>query len=474
MSDTKVRRLLPWIAALVGLLLIGGLLGLLVNLPAFDDGLRHFTMGRLMAERGIFGIPGWSQWFTGGYLHQHVVDPWFLSDILYIPFTGLPIVPGLKLFTLSAIACLLLAFGLCLKEFRVPPTVSAVLILLLLFGHQDFTHRLIAARPFVVMTAVSLFLLWSVLRSMHWLTVPLMAALVLLSHLFVFPLLICAAGCAWHLFGKRTCDAAMLGAVAVLGAVIGFAVHPAGMEYLHYIGTAFFAIPFLPDRSMELRGGFGEGALIYFFVMLLLLARVRVRFPDGRKDGALLLEWLALLFFLLFFVWVRSVDFLWPLLLLLIGVRIADESLREMGRQTAVLAVCLCAITFTVLSVKLARTDADRSLEPYRLAMSNVETDATILNPDWYTFAPLVAVRPDARYATGIDPAFTSLTDPQAYALITKELPTQEWLTSLLQVYPSDYVFLPVQRHQTLVDTLRSAGMTDVSGDPSIAVFRVQ
>jgi len=104
-----MKKALPILATAFILIVIGGFLFSLNNPISWDDGLRHLAMAREMMVNG-FGV-GWQKFFFAGYFSQHLLDPWFLANISYIPIANLPTEAGLKIYTLINIALLIGAFS---------------------------------------------------------------------------------------------------------------------------------------------------------------------------------------------------------------------------------------------------------------------------------------------------------------------------------------------------------------------------
>lgn len=497
------RWLLPWLAAAGGLLVIALIFAALQNHPSMDDALRHFMMGRAMAEQGILRVRGWSGWFFTGYAHDHIVDPWFLSNVLYIPFSVFPVVEGLKLFSLASILALLLSFGLCLRALRVGPVTSAFLILLLLLGHRTYTYRLLFGRPFTLVTALTLLLLLSILRERFLWSGLLLCVLTLLSHLFIFPLGVSMVGCVWLAYTGRKTSAVRLFWLSMGGVAVGFLLHPTSVEYLRYLWLVFIKSSFYPlfDKGSELGSGLGRGVILYPLLGLaVLLQALLIRERGIRSVGNVifLLNVLVAAFFLQFLLWLRAIDFLWPLLLLLLGALLTDgaPALKRLGHlllppalnKTWVLSallIPLCSATTGRLTYDLVSTDGSRSLKSLEQALENVSPRASVLNVEWDYFSSFVAARPDLRYALGMDPAFTYVSSLRAYGLLRLILPPTEnipdgrsfvdarrWVCALLSEYPAEYVLLSAAREAPIVESLRSQGFRDVSGNPRWMVFR--
>lgn len=496
-------RLLPIVVAALGLLVLSCVLLPLKNPVSLDDGLRHYMMGKEMGEQGILQVRGWSRWFFAGYLHDHPVDPWFLSDVLYLPFTVFPLIPALKLFALFSIAFLLASFLLCLRSMRVGPVASAFLVFLLLFGNQEFTFRLLFGRPFVVVTAVTMLLFLCVIRQRPLLVAILMAVATLLSQLFVFPFVISILGCALFWWRGESKVSLRLFLASMIGLTFGFLLHPFPLEYVRYIWLIFLPTSStgFPDRGSEMFSGFGNEGLL--FVVGGLIVLLHVLWMKKRKlkiieQSVLLLEAIVVMFLILFLLYSRAIDFLWPFVLLLLGVLLAHEghTLRKIGTivfpagvHRVVLMLCLmlllCALFFLSGAVNLLAYDRERSLIPMQRALEKLPPRSRVLNVDWDTFPFLVAVRPDLQYAFGMDPIFIYASNSGSYALIRmthsivrlpderKYLDAKRWVEALTAIHPSDYVLLSAQKMEPIIEGLDRAGFENVSDDPEWAVFRV-
>ena len=79
--------------------------------------------------------------FYGGYLSSHPIDPWFLADVSYIPFTGLQSALALKLYSVLGLAALMLALWYVIAPLG-PSAVTSILLLLLVVP-EGFYGRLL-------------------------------------------------------------------------------------------------------------------------------------------------------------------------------------------------------------------------------------------------------------------------------------------------------------------------------------------
>jgi len=471
---------------------------------SFDDSLRHFMMGKLMAARGILGLRGWSEWFFAGYLFEHPVDPWFLSNVLYMPFTGFPIAQGLHLYALFSITFLAFCFVLILKNLEVNPVISSLLVLLLIFGHEGFLFRLLIARPFTVITALTVLLMLFIIKKKNIPAGITMVLLVMLSHIFVFPLGVALIGVFLSYMNKNKQKSLSLFAAVSVGTLVGFFLHPEPIEYLKYMGLVFFRTPFMnfPDRATELSGGLGEGGIIFVITAVIVLLHFLIIFNRKvrQKDlfVLLFLDFVAVFFLAQFMLWARSMDFLWPALLVLAGwlttyfadpfgklSELFSQKRHAIGALTAAFTLFVCFVSTVPLALAINFSDKNHSLNFYKQAFANVEPSARILPVRWDWFSPSVAVRPDLKYARGIDPLFDYASNSGAYALMAAVFPTrfpetrqyidaEGWLEASLKVYPSDYLMLSAERYAPIIKSIKKLGYEDVSQSEKWAVFDVK
>ena len=503
------RILLPFLTILF---LSGATFGslLLSSSPtSWDDGLRHITMARVMREEGIDQT--WDRFLFGGYLAEHPLDPWFLADVSYIPFTAFPDALGLKLYATLGIAALLLALWYIIAPMKLPaPWVTA--LLLLVFVMQGFYGRLVLARPFVWSTVFSLLALDAVLRR-RWvqLTCVLLIA-TLFSQLFVFPLLLALSGVAW-LLSLRDRRAAITATTCIaLGVLAGVALHPHPVSYVLYIVAVFLRIPF-EARSLnlgtEMYPGFlsatAPTAILGSLVLICTGAHTeghKIRLRALHEDGTTLLAALtACAFFAYLFAWNRMIDLLLPLLIFLCArvlkhiepfakelftVSLAPLLPRIRG-GTLLLATLFAAALCTIgrAAAGLYTTAADRVLA-HAAPLAAIPAGSRVLNPEWFLFPLFMHGNPHVRYATGIDNTFMAVTNRSAYQLLevtfspAATLPravvdTRAWIAQLLEHFPSDYLVLSNGWGKNLLPLLRETpGLTELTeSGAKIEVFEI-
>ncbi len=498
-----LKRHLPVVTACVLLLLTAVMLWLLKNPTSLDDGLRHFAMAAHYRDHGILQTNGWQTFFYEGWLSHNPVDPWFLSDVLLIPFTFLPLTAGLDLFILFSLLCLLTSFLLVLRSYRIPSIASSIFLLLLLFGELQFTGRFLFGRPYALLTAMTLFALWAIKERRFLLVCIFLLISVLLSQLFVFPLVVCGCAVIAFAFTHRYREASQLSFATVIGVTAGCALHPQPFLYLSYLMTVFLRIPFLKSigLSREMFSGlsYTSGLSVFVIIAVIILFWAHLRFQKQRKDlfnnPDLLLVCLPAAFFTLAFLfWLRAIDLLWPLLLLSLAAIFAEHPslphgllsimLPQKTKRNALLffaIVLVCGAHIISVPFVFFRNDAQKALVSYEI-LQQIPSHSRVLNLDWDHFFHYVAVRPDLRYAQGIDKTFTYLTDPSVLTDTKEIADTQKVdgsqallaLQRILETYPSDYIVLTHQHFDPLIRLLQKEGKMPLMGNTeAIAVFSV-
>lgn len=413
-------------------------LPLLHNPTSLDDGLRHMAMARVMAEQGIAASGGWSHFLYQGYFSTVRMDPWFLADVLLVPLTKFGTITGLKMFAALQVLFVALATVLALRRIALPPKARALLLAILLLGETQFTGRLLSARPMGLMTGLFLLTLTWVLsrtsvRNDLCLALTLACA-VLLSQLFIFPLLLCVIALVLAVLLRRWYHALHLLAGTAAGIAAGLILHPQPIAYLRYLGLVFLRIPFL--RSIGLSAEMGWGLvhptsisvwIVTGAVIVLCFSAWRFRRPLLRTHSVLFLLSSTICFLLLFAFYLRAIDFLWPLCIILIATLWSTESavlrttIAKIDRRVRLplasgIALVLLVQAFSIPLFFLLH-DEDNTLVPYHI-LNHVPPQSRVLNLDWHDFFGAVAVRPDLRYALGIDPTFTYVTDPDVWLAI--------------------------------------------------------
>ena len=151
-------------SVLLILVVFGSILAFTKNPLSLDDGLRHFVLAERYRAEGIED-PSWSDFFFQGYFTRHRVDPWFLADLSYVPFTNFENrVTGIKAATFFFLCTLLFSVLLFLRRVKIRPVLGCIVLLLFFFGSSIFSFRLMLGRPFVLVTSLLLLVLYAVIE----------------------------------------------------------------------------------------------------------------------------------------------------------------------------------------------------------------------------------------------------------------------------------------------------------------------
>lgn len=489
MSFRLPRQAWPLITVGLLVLVVGVMFQGLQNPISVDDGLRHFVMGQAWWSGRASGT-AWQAYFSSGYLSQHVVDPWFLSNVLLGALAPLGLNGALLTYSLLLFLATLLIMLAGLRTVRTPLMTQCLLLPWLFALQPNFLYRVLLPRPYTLITVLSLAVLVSVLRRKIWWIAPLLFVAVLASQLFVFPALFVVAGVVWLTVLRERRLASQLALAGLMGIVAGFVCHPTGAAYWQYSLEVFLRIPFLsaqvgPSGEMQSEVLFSPFVLLAVILLSVGIVRIRqsARWPRAVQEGLPLLFGLTAVFFLLFLRFGRAIDFLWPLCILTLGAVLAHADPGQWSaawRRRAVLgSVLLCLISgLNVLGIsgRLRATDADRDLSAVARTLQAVPPGARVLNPDWQFFAPALAVRSDVRYVAGIDPVFTFLVDPAGHRYL-RQMPADDphdvaaWLEGLRAAFPGDFLILLRALHADTVRQLEQQGYRNLSADPLAATF---
>ncbi len=501
MRSAFLFRLLPAFAAIVSLSLIALLLFSLKNPVSLDDGLRHFAMARLMSEQGIHSA-SWGQFFSHGYFAHHTVDPWFLSNLAFVPLLPFGSVLALKVFALIAIAFLIFSFLYAFHEFHTPLLTAAIAIVLLLFFEPTFLYRLLLARPYELVTPLAVVIVVAAMQKRPMLVGAALMLCVLLSQVCIFPIAIALVCVLWRFSLRQWEEATLLLSWVVASSLAGLFFHPHPIAYLFYLRDTFIHIPFLPGLQLgsEMHSGLFASRRVFVFIAVIVLlhgglTRAKTTWKIFHESGLSLLAFLTVFFLALFLLWERAIDFLWPMTILLLvrllSVRpgLFTETLRCLMPRKFVfrpvigtlIVLLLCGSSFVATAKPLIETDHDRALSLFTEALSSVPRGSTLLNVDWHFFMGAVEVRPDLQYATGIDPSYTYLDDPKALELLSElntpkfqSSPTPDdvhvWLREMTTEYPSDFLILFRSYHAALTAQLETE-LQNLSTRKEIAVF---
>lgn len=488
------------VATLLAILgLFGVILCTLHNPVAIDESLRHIAMAKLMATNGIRNAGGWGQFFYHGYFTIHDSDPWFLYHTLLVPLTPLPTPLLQKIIILVTALFLGSVYIWICKWLQLQSRTTAVLVAILMLGNMQFLLRLFLARPGMLLAAISI-LCYALMTQKRWeLLFVTLVVTTLLSHLFVFPLLVALAGVLWRWTTFQDGEGFFVLLVALLAVGLGIWLHPQSTEYWHYLCTVFTKLPFLLqlDVGTEMMTGFGREATLLAMVGVIAfgflagLVNHNISLQQYHRKGTTLLLTIVGAMLLGFFVWVRIIDFLWPFCLVLLASLISiqpylisktlPELLPKSVRHTHVYLVIFMLILGTHTG-KLFYThwqeDADKSLQGVYTALYSLQPGANVLNVDWDLFPALVLMRPDLHYARGMDPGFNYLVDNRVGALF-RYIDTNSpdiWFRQAKEVFAgTDAIVLRSNRHPKLLEFFRSTeGLDSVYPQTEIATFLLQ
>lgn len=505
-----MKRILKNSATLItvgGLVLFFALLlWSLHNVISLDDGLRHFAMAKYMRAHGIAANTGWNVFLYHGVMSTLAVDPWFLYDILLIPLTNMQPDDALKLVSMIEIALIGSCFFLLLRTLRVPTHTEAWYVLALFLGDFQFMHRILLGRPFPLFTALGLLAIYCFFQKRWVLLGCTLFFATLLSHLFVFPLVISLLGILWLIFYRERTHALRAAFAIVIGIGAALILHPESMAYLTYLTAVFPLIPF--QRQLALGSELGYSffsdsrsaivmiGLITLFFALFVAERKRI----GHTETDRRIVFLVTLFVCLlppYILWIRVIDLLWPVALLAVAaLHAADPLLPGKARRkllpsfvrpwfAPVILIAYFFLTAGLLSHLLIAQDPTRTLENFA-TLRAIPSQSRVLNVDWDLFPVYIALRPDLKYATGMDPTFTYLRDPKASELLhmvrgnaaTFEPPILDaslWLKELTRRIPSDYLVLRRDRHRAFIETLTHVpSLLPVSASGAIAIFEIR
>lgn len=471
----------PTVTLLAILGIFASILSLLQNPVAIDESLRHIAMAKIMAKEGILSQSGWGNFFYHGYFTQRNSDPWFLYHVLLVPFANLPTALVQKIVILSSTAFLGSIFMYICRWLRLSPLATSVLLGILLLGNMQNTLRIFLARPAILLVAISL-LCYAFMAQKHWelLFVTLVFA-TLLSHLFVFPLLIIGVGVLWRWSEQKNEEGFLLVTIAGLAVSLGLWLHPQSANYWQYLLTIFTKLPFLLqlDVGTEMMSGFGREASLLALVGVITFAllagaeRYNYSLQKYHKSGLSILFTIVAVQLIGFFIWVRMIDFLWPLAVVLLASlfsmepkifqKTLPEILPEKLRNTHLYLLVFCILLGTNTG-KLFHAhwsqDQSKSLQTIAVALQDVPAGSNVLNFDWDLFPMLMSVRPDLHYARGMDPGFNYLVDKRTGPLIATKDTLQHpniWLQQTLQVFAgTDALIIRSDKHPQLLEFFRS------------------
>jgi len=490
----------------------------------YDDGLRHITIAKQFWFRGIHT---WHEYFFAGYFSTRELNPWFLSDLAYMPLAWLDPTTGLKLTTLWQIALLAFSFYLLLRQLHINPLLRVLFIGFLLLGSELFTVRILLGRPLVISTAVFLLILLAILQRRNIIVALLVAVSVLLSHMFVFTLVLSGVSFFWTIWCE---NGRLRGAIRIAyawlgGVLLGILLHPQNKQYLNYIAEVFLSIPF--SKNLGIGGEFTSGLLdadpaIFFAwgllpVLFVFISRqLGKRYLFHHRASFVLLFSLSVVFFGGYLFWQRTIDYLWPLLLLTLASMLSCSTQIQNSVHQGLLRRRLFGLSFlhlilllglwqvTSLWVGARQTSTRQSLSDFDV-LQGLPPQSRVFNLDWDYFPAYFFFRPDLLYARGMDPTLDYKHSAEDFSVAdscrsikkwqslreflaqvdwekgtiewTKEtsaLNAKNWTSEILQRFQPEYLVLDKTRYPKLVSKLnRLSILRLIHQSPKIAVYQV-
>ena len=493
----KKIHLLSFLGCVLGFTLI---LAPLQNPTSWDDGLRHLHMAEEIVDREDGPLPTWQDFFFAGYFSEHAVDPWFGANVSYIPFLSLPTARALHVYAIVTCILLLLSFWYAIATERLRKGWLALIFPMLIFLDPIFLSRLVLARPYMIQTCILLLILGSILRKRYILVGILLLLSVLFSQLFVFPLSISILAIGWLLLQRRKAEAQKLALMSTLGILGGLLLHPQTTEYVRYMAVVFGRIPLISDLNLggEMQPGFHSTTTVTVILgisILLIMGRCKIlnlqksalqkEWSDALQKGSVLVLCIVGLYLVLMIKWIRAIDILWPMTLVLLTHCIApvQELLSETQWQkmwlrtwkfhprTLLIAVIMIIVTVDMIDLrqKLRYTDANRDLQILEKSLAHIPPHESVLNIDWDMIPAFLSLRPDLEYATGIDTAFTYIENREAWRLLDAPLhdtafaldppivDADKWLQRIHAEIPSAYFIAMKDRNNALIPLIETS-----------------
>jgi len=506
MRDTKFAYL-PLVTAIGCVALFGLLVLPFQNPTSLDDGIRHFTMAGLMAKNGIHAYQGWGDFFFTGYFTQVNFDPWYLTHVLLIPFAAFPLMTSIKLYIVLSVGLLVASFLTVLRPFKISPVTTSVLILLLFFGERLFLNRIFLARPFAIITSICLLSLHAILQRKWLLAFGLTAFATLFSHLFIFPMGILLSGACWIWSTGDRKNAYLIFLATICGVLSGILLHPESMSYAQYLFTVFLKPAFNKDLGVgaELYSGFGKGSYIMEpvlgVIILILMYQILVlkkSFKDLNNTGITFTFVLSCILLCFFYKWGRSIDFLWPMLLIAFGQALhmyqtttstafrkqISKDFSKSARVVFYILTILLPFNVFRVTIPLYNINPKNDLAAYS-DLSVIPTGSHVLNTDWWAFPIYFTVRPDLLYSSGMDPTFNYEFDPEGQRLLgvlksdmieteNSVVDPARWLRNIRSRYDAQYIVFDAKWHTHFIEEFTNVpGVEKLSSSGAIGLFQI-
>ncbi|MDA1208938.1 MAG: hypothetical protein O2904_02810 [bacterium] len=471
------------IATILGIVAIAGLIYTSIEgVFSYDDGIRHFTLAQMLGTKGIDSFSGWGDFLYSGYFSQHNIDPWFLSHVALIPLTTLGLIISMKVYVLLTMILLCATFLSIARSLRLSSRVASMFMMILLLEYTMFYARLHLARPYVLILLIAIGVLWCTIHRKIYRVCALLALGTLLSNLFLIPLIFASWGCIWlWCIGERK-TGVHLALLSLTGVGVGIVLHPDSLDYARYLCTVFYqAVLFSGiDRPAEMQSGIdivGMPAAMVGLSTLWLVAAMREKrttMAQLHSSGVSLIYITACLLLVLSIAIARTIDFAWPVTVLLMMITIAIDPHAPGILSQAIFPRSVCKkwiflsllFLFPIISMGkmyvALQESGGYSPETAAIALENIPSETKVLNIDWDLFSLLFSSRQDLRYARGIDPTFDFIFDEKKARLFdiplhsnSEYIDWHKWLLDLFDAYEGDYLALWNPYHPDLVDHIR-------------------
>lgn len=182
----------------------------------------------------------------------------------------------------------------------------------------------------------------------------------------------------------------------------------------------------------------------------------------------------------------RLNDFSWPFMLFCICVFLSPDIFNGPRKHTPLKVAVGLVTFFTVAMTMLVSLPQNKTHAAQAFSLlESIPADSVVFNPDWGRFSAFVWVRPDLKYVTGIDPAFTYLNSKEEYEVIKSlwdiqaesgaaEREWSQWIESVIETFNPDFMVLRTDRHKEMLRVLRQhPGIKGAKSDSVITVIEM-
>lgn len=387
--------------------------------PYDEDSAYHVAVGRLIHEHGLLRSFPWTPF---SWLADHYADKELLLHLLLAPLSGLEWITAAKLVAALLEAALLLSLYWVLRRERVWGAGLWALAPLLVC--EVFVFRFSLLRPHLMSIALVCLLLWAAARR-RVVAVAVLSALFPLCYIaWQLPLVaVFFAELAQVLAGRRVNW--RTGAAAVLGLLLGLALHPNGLELIRLNWIVLVDIllkgAWGGAAQFELGKEFGpftpaEWARWLVLVTAVVVAAGVLAWRTRRNEPIALAYTLAAVAFGLLTVrTARFAEYFVPLSVAALALASAA------WRPRAMLGLVLLAglgYTAPAKVETIKALGARREKIPPALAtwlQERIPVGAQVFSCEWgYTGSYLLAL-PERRFIVALDPTLFYIKDPELY-----------------------------------------------------------